>query len=246
MPMSVSISIAVLVRVLIIYTIMHILVSIMGSRGLSKLTFKDFIIGICMGSVAGRGITKLDQPFIAFFIGLLALGLIHIIFSYLSLKSEFIRKIDNGDPLILIQRGQIIKENLRKSKLSMDELHSLLRGKDIFKFSDVEYALLEPSGNFSVLVKTEQSPLKVSQMNIPVSKATLPILVIKEGRIVVEELRRVGLSEHWLHQQLQKLSIQKVSDILLAQADSNGIIYICFYDGRPVMSPGDSSKNTGS
>lgn len=232
-----SIVIAVLIRVIVLYTIMHVIISIVGIRGLTKLTIRDYIVGIVMGSIAGRGITKIDQPIIAFITALTALGLIHIIFSYLSLKNEFFQKLENGQPLILIQKGQIVTGNLKKAKISMDELYSLLRQKDIFKFSDVEYALMEPSGSFSVLPKSEQSNLKAGQFNIATTKATLPILVIKEGKIIAKELKQAGLTEKWLRENLQKLNIQDISGILLAQADTNGLLYICFYDDRPAIIP---------
>jgi uncharacterized membrane protein YcaP (DUF421 family) len=107
----------------------------------------------------------------------------------------------------------------------------------VFNFSDVEYALLEASGAISVLLVPDKQPVNVKQLKINVHRDGLPILVIKEGKIILEELKKANLSEQWLQTQLQQLNINNISDIFMAQADKSGFTYICFYSNEAILIP---------
>lgn len=220
----------VVFRAFITFFFLIILLRTIGYRQISQLTFKDYVIGICIGSISGRAITKLDEPYVYFGVAFLTLTVTHLMLSYLNLKNDTIRRLVNGEPIILIYNGQIIKRNLKKSKMSIDGLASLLREKNIFKLSDVEYALLEPLGEFSVLLKSDKKPLTPMDMNIQSVSNGLPVFIIKEGKLVTKDLHKYNLTKEWVNDQLTKNKISDISQVLLAQADKSGIIYICLYD----------------
>lgn len=223
----------VILRAFSTYIILIIALRLMGRRELSQLSFIDYIVAICIGGVGGRSITKLDEPYILFVLGFATLAVAHVALSYIKLKSPALRRLVNGEPVIMIHKGNIIRKNLKKSHISLDTLMSLLRDKSVFKISDVEYALLEPSGGISVILKSELSPLTPNDMNIQKTKNELPVVVIKEGKIVREELTRGNLTEEWLREQLQKNNISDISKLLLVQADQSGIIYSAFFEEVP-------------
>jgi uncharacterized membrane protein YcaP (DUF421 family) len=183
-----------------------------------------------IGSMGGRAITRPEQGYLTFLCGIAAVTLLQIIISYLCLKSDVIRRFVNGEPIIVISKGQISKYNLRKARLSMNELASLLRSRGIFRLSDVEYAIFESTRDFSVMLKSERSPLTLRHMNIEPDDNELPVLVIKDGKLIVRELKRYNLTENWINEQLARNNIHNISEVLLAQANSKEIIYICLYN----------------
>nr|WP_243428100.1 DUF421 domain-containing protein [Clostridium rhizosphaerae] len=150
-----------------------------------------------------------------------------MLLSYLCLKSDRVRRFINGQPIIVISKGEILKNNLKKARLTMNELASLLRAEGIFNLSEVEYVILEPTRCFSVMQKSERSPVTLSDLNIQTAPKELPILVIKDGKLIRAELYRYNLTEQWVKEQLLKRDIKDISEVLLAQADSSGIVYTC-------------------
>jgi uncharacterized membrane protein YcaP (DUF421 family) len=204
-----------------------IFLRMMGPRQLSQFTFKDYVLGVLLGSMGGRAITKLEQRYTSFFYGMAIITVAQIIVSYLCLKSNKIRRFVNGSSIIVIDKGQIQQHNLRKARLSMNELASLLRARNIFDLSDVEYVILEPTRDFSVMLKSEKSTVTCKDLNIETLSKELPVLIIKNGKLIDEGLSRYNLTVDWVNEQLLKHDINQISDVLLAQADSCGIVYVC-------------------
>jgi uncharacterized membrane protein YcaP (DUF421 family) len=220
----------VVLRASLTFLILMILFRSAGNKQIPHFTFKDYVLGMCLGSVAGRAITKLEEPYIYFVGGFITLELMNLLLSHLTLKNETIRILANGEPIILVYNGQILNNNLKKAKMSLDGLTSLLREKSIFNICDVEYIVLEPHGGFSVLLKSESSPLTPKDMGICLNPKELPVLVIKEGKVVTAELKKYGLTDEWIRDQLLQHNIMDISQVLLAQANRSGFTYICNYD----------------
>lgn len=185
---------AVIERAIATYILLMILFRIIGHRPLSQFTFKDYVVGICIGSISGRAITKLHEPYIYFAAAYVVLASLYMVVSYINLKNSTFRRFISGEPVILIYNGQIIRKNLKTAKVDLDDLASLLREKNIFEISDVQYAVLEPNGGFSVLPKSENRSLTPKDMIIQPTPHEFPVLIIKEGKLVTKELQRYNLS----------------------------------------------------
>ena len=219
--------IAITLRGLITYIMLLLFFRMMGPRQLSQFTFKDYVLGVLLGSIGGRAITRLEQDYLTFFYGMAVITAIQVIVSYLCLKSDKVRRFVNGGSIIVIDNGHVLPHNLKKARLCMNELASLLRARGIFNLSDVQYAILEPTRDFSVMIKSEKRPVTCMDLNIQTRPKVLPVIIIKDGNLVAAELKRYSLTEAWVKEQLEKHNIHKVSDVFLAQADSDGIVYVC-------------------
>jgi uncharacterized membrane protein YcaP (DUF421 family) len=210
--------------------ILTIITRIMGKRELGKISTRDFVVALTLGPIIGNACTKVDQKFLQFMPALIIILGIQFILSYACLKSDFLIKLTNGEPLIIIQDGKILEKNLKKCRLNVDELLSQLRQKDVFKLSDVWYAILEQNGSFSVLLKSEKHPVTRKDQNIQVNDTNLPLLVIKDGKLIKEKLHEYNFTEAWIKSELKKQKIDDISYVMLAQIDNTGIIYVDKYE----------------
>ncbi|RIV11883.1 DUF421 domain-containing protein [Priestia flexa] len=219
-----------LLRGILAYFSLLILTRIMGKRELSKMNFSDFVVGITIGSIAAKGAVDHNQPFTNYIPALVIILVLEILFSYLSMKFDKFRLLNNGEPIILMENGRILEQNLRKARLNVEELASQLRLQSIFSFQDVETVLIEQNGGFSVQLKPSHQAVTMEAMSIVKSRSGLPRLLIKDGKLVEKELTASSFTLDWVHQQLSIRNIASISDIMLGQIDRSGFIYIDLYE----------------
>lgn len=215
-------------RAAMAYTILALLTRVMGKRELSQLTIRDYIVGITIGSITANMAFKKDESVFLFFPAIFLFSGIEIILSRLSLKSRKLRNVSDGVTVILIEEGKIIKENLKKERISVDELLMMLRDKNVFNVADVDYALLERNGKMSVLRKLGRQSPTLSDMNINKPSAGIPITIIRDGKLAQEEINQNKLNINWIHEKLNESKIKDISNVFLAQADKTGIVYVDF------------------
>ncbi|MFB6467104.1 DUF421 domain-containing protein [Cytobacillus sp. Hz8] len=214
-----------------------IMTRIIGKKQLSELSLFEYISGITMGSIAGEVILGLDGNI---FHGVLAIGIfgiVTVLVDILTMKSKKMRELIDGRATVLIKDGKIMEDNLKKEKYTIDELTSLLRQKDVFRVADVEFAVLEPKGDLSVLLKREKQPLTPKDMNMLVAEEKEPHTVIMDGAILDEPLSASGKTRKWLTQELDKLGVT-LDNVFFAQIDSYGELTIDIYNDKlKVASP---------
>jgi len=216
-------------RGILILVTLFIVTKWLGKKQLSQLSFFEYIIGITIGSIGAEVITGLDRSFVNGVIGIAAFVAIPIIVDKLSMKSKKLRDFFEGKGTVLIQNGNIIEESLRKEKYTTDELLELLRKKDVYTISDVEFAILEPTGDLNLLLKKEKQPVTAADLNLQVSPIKEPSTVIMDGEIMEGALRSIGKSIEWLNGELSKLSL-KPSDVFIGQVDSSNQLIIDYFD----------------
>ena len=123
--------------------------------------------------------------------------------AFISMKEEPLRKLIAGEPVIVIQNGKILENNLKKMRYNLDELTSELRSKNVFDIADVELALIEPSGKLSILKYAELNPPTRQDFNIPANSKGLDIEVVMDGKVIYTNLEKMGLDGRWLLNQLE-------------------------------------------
>jgi uncharacterized membrane protein YcaP (DUF421 family) len=138
----------------------------MGKKQLSQLTLFDYVVGISIGSISGGLAVDPSVNYIKGITGLIIYALFPIILSLLSLKNYKFRKLLDGKPTILVNKGQIVEENLKKTKLTINDVLEECRLKNAFDIADVEFAILETSGKVSIELKSANQPLTPKDMNI--------------------------------------------------------------------------------
>lgn len=222
--------IEIVLRTLIIYFVLFILTKAMGKREVGQMTTFDYIVGITIGSLAANSALDLSQSFYEQLPPLVIFALLQVLTSYFSMKHRGFRRAAEGTKTLLIDNGVILERNLARERISIDELTARLRQKNVFRINEVDTAILENDGQMSVLVKPEFQPLTPSDLKIIVENKGIGHLVIEEGRIKEEALIRLNLTKAWLMEQLHEKGVDDPKDVMYAQVDLAGNVYIDRYE----------------
>ncbi|PPA68872.1 DUF421 domain-containing protein [Jeotgalibacillus proteolyticus] len=219
----------VIIRSIFMLIALFFATKMLGKKQISQLSFFEYVVGITAGSIGAEVITGLDESFIHGVLGIGAFISLPVLADRLSLKSKKLRDFFEGKGTVFIQNGNVLEESLKKEKYTIDELMELLRKKDVFNLSDVEFAILEPTGDLNVLLKREKQPLTPSDMHIAINPLKEPCLVIMDGNIMNGALDSIRKSEEWLRGELEKKSV-RVEDVFICQIDSHGDLSLDLYD----------------
>lgn len=221
----------ILFRSVLFILLLFITTKILGRKQISELSLFEYISGITIGSIAGEVVTGLESNMFHGALAMLSFGAITLLVDFLSLKSKTFRDIVEGRGTVIIKDGKILEENLKKEKYTVDELSALLRQKDIFRVADVEFAVLEPRGNLSALLKRENRPLTPKDLQMKMPNEKEPQTVIMDGSILDESLRSAGKSRAWLQMEMEKLGVT-LDNVFLGQVDSYGDLTVDIYDDK--------------
>jgi uncharacterized membrane protein YcaP (DUF421 family) len=216
-----------LFRITSIFMVLLILTRILGKNQMSHLTFFNYITGITIGSIAANMVHETDQPFMDDFISLTWWCVLTFLVGFISLKSGKLRQIIDGQPTILIKKGKIMRDSLKSNRVNMDDLSMLLRKQNIFSITEVEYAILEPNGNLSIMKKPQHQQITKSDMNIyRPSLNHIPSEIIVDGKIIYDNLKELNLNENWLNDELKKQNINSLKEIFYAEIQEDGSLFI--------------------
>ena len=210
---------------LIVFIMLAVLARIIGRKILTQMTYFDFVVAISIGSVSGTYIVQ-TIPGMWILVGPVLLAAFAIFLDYGHVKSIRLRKLSQGEPVIVIQNGNIMEKNMKKVRYHLDSLEMQLRDKNVFDFGEVEFAVLEPNGKLSVLKKSQYTPLTPKDMNLNTKYKGLSTEIIKDGELLEQNLIQNKLSRDWLMQELKHRGIEKISDIVYAALNTDGILYV--------------------
>lgn len=202
---------------------------LVGKGNISKVTpfnFVSYIIVAIIVSLITLGVvTNIAFAFIA-------LGtwiVLFIALDYLSLKSKVVHDFVNGRNTILIKEGKVLEENLMEVRYTGEELLRELRKKNVFNLADVEFAVMETTGEVNVLLKSDKQPITPKQLNTKVAPCSQPETVILDGNILDESLSSIGLDRQWLKVQLSNAGVS-LDNVFIGQVDSSGDLFIDLFD----------------
>ena len=206
----------VFVRTLILYLLIIVVLRLMGKRQVGQLQPSELVVALIIADLAAVPMSEVGIPLINGIIPIITLFIMEELLSYISMKSERARGLISGKPSILIERGTIIEDELRRIRYNINDLLEQLRLKNFSNVEDVSYAILETSGQLSVIPKEEKMPVTLKDMNLKAKTQHLPVTVIIDGRIISDNLYKIGLSNNWLADQLRKNSIKSSEDVFFA------------------------------
>ena len=199
---------------------LFLIAKIMGHKQMSQLDFFDYINGITIGSIAAELATELENPWkplVAMTIyGAIAYGL-----TVIAHKFPKTRKFINGTPTIVFDNGKLYRENMKKAKLELSEFMVLCRREGYFNINDIEMAIFEYNGQITILPKSEKRPLTPEDMNMTPEKEKICTEIIMDGRILHENIKRLGLNLQWLEKQLKEQKYSSADEIFLGICDGN-------------------------
>ncbi|WP_028784513.1 DUF421 domain-containing protein [Thalassobacillus devorans] len=221
----------VVVRGVLFLFVLFLTTKILGKKQLSELSFFEYVSGITIGSIAAEVMMGLENNIWHGIIGVAIFAVLPFLVEILSLHSKTIRDVVEGKGTVLIKDGKILEDNLKKEKYTTDELLQLLRGRDVFKVDEVEYAVLEADGKLSVLLKKDNRPLTRKDLDLPSINEKEPHTIIMDGEIFDEKLASSGKSRGWLKMELAKQNVT-IENVFLGQVDSSGQLTIDLYDDK--------------
>jgi uncharacterized membrane protein YcaP (DUF421 family) len=199
---------------------------LLGRQQVAQLTLHEYINGITFGSIAATLATDTNQKTWSHLLGLIIFGALTYIVSIISIKSRKVSKIIQGEPIIVIQDGNIFEKNLARFHYTIDDLNHLLRKKDVFDISDVRYGILETTGEISIVKIAQKENIKAEDLAIQPKQTELFTDIIVTGNIIYENLRKRDLSVRWLVSQMNMMGIKDIKNIFFASVDSDNQLYI--------------------
>ena len=214
----------IFIRVLILYILVLITMRFMGKRELGQMQPFELVIAIMIADLASVPMGDTGIPITNGIIPILALLLIQLVISFINLKSIKGRSIICGMPSILIYRGRIDEKVMKKEKFTVNELQERLREKDVFNIGDVEYAILETSGQVTVIQKPEKRNTIPEDFGIVPEYEGIPYDLVMDGKVMYENLKAIGRDYNWLLKQTEKFKI-KPEQALVVTYDGKGQIF---------------------
>lgn len=205
------------------------LIRLMGKRNLSRMTpfslVNYIVIAILAALISANIIINMAFGFIAMGVWIF----MPIVLDYLSLKSKRIHDLFYGKETVLIKHGKIMEENLIKTRITGEELIRELRSKNAFSLADVEFAVMETTGEVNVFVKSDKKPITAHDLGKKVAPLTEPQIVILDGNVLNESLASLGLNKEWLRIQLENMGVS-LDNVFIGQVDSSGDLYLDLFD----------------
>lgn len=211
----------IFIRSLIIYSIVLIVIRIMGKRQIAQLQPFELVTAIMIAELASIPMEDVGVPLVKGLVPIFALALSQVFLSYITLKSERARAIICGSPSIIIKNGVIRQKELEKQRINLNDLLEMLRSKNIANIEDVEFAILETNGDLSVFPKSDLKPVSLADMKIPGKPTDIPITLIMDGHVLHKNLKYTGQDISWLYNQISAKGFA-FKDIFFAYIDTEG------------------------
>ncbi|UVI28090.1 DUF421 domain-containing protein [Paenibacillus spongiae] len=235
------------IRTLSIYVIVFLVIRLMGKREVGKLSVFDLVISVMVAEIAVIVIEDTDRPFVSGVIPMVVLLIVQVGLALIALRSRTLRHLFDGKPTVLIDRGAISREAMRKQRYNLDDLMQQLRENKVASVSEVEFAILETTGKLSVIEKKDgncrqddsepgndgqsgqiSSVGSSGQLKFPKNYRfeTLPVPLIMDGKLMNDNLVSLGKDRFWLNNHLKENGVSDLKQVFLCTVDQRGKLYI--------------------
>jgi uncharacterized membrane protein YcaP (DUF421 family) len=204
----------------------------MGKREIGKLSVFDFVNSIMIAELAVLVIDDPDKNIWEGIVPMAALVGIQIVLSFVTLKNENLRRKFDGPPSVIIDRGEIRDQEMRKQRYTLDDLLLQLRENKVPNPADVEFAILETTGKLTVVDKQSMGKDKSSTTKVNIRYEGLPLPLIMDGKVQDANLQQIGQTRFWLKDQLRKRGVEEFKDVFLCTLDHKGDLYIDLKDNK--------------
>lgn len=212
--------IIVFARAIILYLFIIIIMRLLGKRQIGQLQPSELVFALVIADLASSPMENIGVPLVNGIIPILTLFIVEKLLSVMALKSQRARGLICGTPSIVIEKGVILDKELQRLRLNINDILEQMRLKGYFQITEVEYAIIETSGDLSVIPKAVNKPLTPKDLNIQAADEGLPVTLIADGRINTRNLHIIGLDENWLMNELKNNNINSAKDIFFAYVTS--------------------------
>ena len=213
-------------RTLILYILLIVVIRMMGKRQVGQMEPSEFVVTMLVANLASIPMQDSGIPLFSGIVPIVTVLGAELLLSSLSIKSIRFRKLLCGKPVILVENGRILQQNLRSTRVTLDELTGHLREKDVLDLRTVQYVILETNGNLSVFPYPKEKPASAKEAGVTVKKQYFPITIISDGKLLTENLQKAGKDNSWVQRVLQEQDAA-LSDTWLLTVDGSDRIYFC-------------------
>lgn len=214
------------IRTTILYIVLIIVIRMMGKRQIGQMEASEFVVTMLVANLASIPMQDGDIPLYTGVVPILTVLGLELLLSSLNLRFVVFRKLLCGKPVILIENGKILRQNLLRTRVTLDELTELLRGKDVLNPDSVQYAILETNGNLSVFLYPQYQPVTVAEAGIVPEPQHLPYTIIADGYLYQENLKLSGRNEKWLEKELRKHHANTSTTFLLTVDGGGKVLWL--------------------
>ena len=222
-----------ILRSVLSLVVLFLITELMGKKQISQLNLFDYIIGISIGSIAASFSVDDSINYLDGILAIVIYGGIATFISFLTTKSIVARRFFTGTPLILINNGNLNYNNLKKSRLDINDLLQIARENGYYDLSKISYSILEPSGKVSFLPKAKYLPVTPNDMKLKVANNGLCSNLVIDGNLMDENIKYIGKTREWVIKRLDKMGYNDISNLLLVICDNKEqfTVYIKNNDG---------------
>lgn len=224
-----------IIRTIILYLVLVGAMKAMGKRQIGQLQPFELVVVLVISEMAAVAMENIGIPLTSSVIPIITIMALQVILALINLKSEKARAIICGKPLILIQNGRILEDELKKTRININDLLEQMRGKNYFNILDIEYAILETNGQLSVIPKSQKRPLQPEDLQIQTKYEGLPTTLVIDGVVNHNNLQKINLDEKWLQTELGKHGIKNLKEVFFASLDTLGNL---FFQLKTTPNPG--------
>ena len=212
-------------RTVILYFLLMVGLRLMGKRQIGELEPSELVLTLIISDLASVPMQDFGIPLVHGIFPIVTLLCLSMLLSFFSLKSIRFRAIVCGQPTVIIREGRVLQQNMARNRFTVDELFEQLRSQGYSDLSSIKYAILETSGQVSILPYTKASPVTPQVMNLEVpDDVTLPVLLINDGRVMADNLRSSGYDAAWLDKQLSDRRLTSPRQVFLLTVDEAGSV----------------------
>ncbi|MEW4308843.1 DUF421 domain-containing protein [Rossellomorea marisflavi] len=221
---------SIAVELIVGYFALLILTKILGKTQITQISAFDFISALILGELVGNSLYDDKISVFQVLTAILIWGALIFVTEFFTQKSRKFRHLMEGTPDIVINKGIINYNVLKKNHLDLNQLQHLLRAKDIFSVKECEYALLESNGTLSVIKKPLYDQVQRQDLSLPLKKATLPLSLIMDGEILYDNLKIAGEDDQWLQAEINRHGFTSSEDVLFAEWTENEPLFVQGYE----------------
>ena len=214
------------VRTIILYLVLIIVIRLMGKRQIGQMEPAEFVVTMLVANLAAIPMQDGGIPLYSGVVPILTVLGVELVLSAVSLKSSRVRKLLCGKPVILIENGNILQQNLRMTRITLDELSGHLREKDVLDIQAVQYAILETNGNLSVFPYPKEKPASAKDAGIQARHQFLPFTIISDGELLRDNLKKARKDEAWLRRVLEEQDATQEETWLLTVDGGNHVVFL--------------------
>lgn len=227
---------SMVMRTGLLYLAVLILMRIMGKREVGQLSLFDLVVAIMIAELAAIPLADTSVPVLHGIVPVVTIVVLEMILSYIALKNQAARRIIEGTPSIIIEKGRMIESEMRRLRYSVDDMIAQMREQGIYNIAEVEYAILETNGKLSIILKSTKRPMIPDDLGLQPPYEGLPIPLVADGVLQAENLALAQKTEAWLTQLLAQEHGCTIAEVLYASLDTRGTLAV-FKKGETKKTP---------